>query len=44
MAGARNVIIHNYAGVDYEILWQIIKEEIPELTFQIKEILDSKKN
>lgn len=41
MAGTRNVIIHNYVGVDYEIVWQIVKEEIPELSFQARQILDA---
>ncbi len=40
MAGTRDVIIHNYTGVDYEIVWQIIQNEIPELEFQLKNILN----
>jgi uncharacterized protein with HEPN domain len=40
MAGTRNIIIHNYAGADYEIVWQIVEEEIPKLAFQTKEILN----
>jgi uncharacterized protein with HEPN domain len=39
MAGTRNIIIHEYAGVDYEIVWQIVTTEIPELLFQITLIL-----
>lgn len=42
MAATRNIIIHNYTGVDYEVVWEIIKNDIPELEFQIKNIL--KKN
>jgi uncharacterized protein with HEPN domain len=38
-AAARNIIIHNYTGVDYEVLWEIVKENIPELEFQIKNII-----
>ncbi len=40
MAGTRNIIIHEYAGVDYEIVWQIVKDEIPELLFQTGLILE----
>jgi uncharacterized protein with HEPN domain len=40
MAGTRDIIIHNYAGVDYEIVWQIIEVEIPELAFQIEDLLN----
>jgi uncharacterized protein with HEPN domain len=39
MAATRNIIIHNYTGIDYEVLWQIIKNDIPELEFQIKNII-----
>jgi len=42
MAGTRDVIIHNYTGVDYGIVWQIIENEIPELEFQLKNILNDK--
>ena len=28
MAATRNIIIHNYTGVDYEVVWEIIKENI----------------
>ncbi len=31
MVGMRNKIIHEYFGVDWEILWQTIKEDMPEL-------------
>ncbi len=39
MAAMRNIIIHNYTGVDYSIVWEIIKSDIPELEFQIKNII-----
>ncbi|MBC7693904.1 MAG: DUF86 domain-containing protein [Burkholderiales bacterium] len=36
------MIIHNYTGVDYEVVWEIIKNDIPELEFQIKNIIKIK--
>jgi uncharacterized protein with HEPN domain len=39
MAATRNIIIHNYTGIDYEVMWEIIKNDIPELEFQIKNII-----
>lgn len=37
--GFRNIIAHNYFGVDAEEVWQIIQNHPPELTDQIKEII-----
>jgi uncharacterized protein with HEPN domain len=31
IAGMRNRIVHDYAGVDLEIVWVVITENIPEL-------------
>ena len=39
MAATRNIIIHNYTGIDYELMWEIVTKDIPELEFQIKNIL-----
>ena len=29
MADFRNILIHNYFGVDYQVLWQTIQESLP---------------
>lgn len=29
MADFRNILIHNYFGIDYEVLWQAISESLP---------------
>ncbi|MEK7138204.1 MAG: DUF86 domain-containing protein [Patescibacteria group bacterium] len=39
MAGMRNKIIHEYFGVDEEILWQTIKEDLFPLKSQVKKLL-----
>ena len=39
MAGTRDVLIHNYFGVDWEIVWDIITNKLPELSEQIEDIL-----
>jgi len=36
--GARNVLIHHYFGIDLNILWAIIKKDIPILEKQILDI------
>lgn len=40
MAGMRDRLIHAYFGVDYEIVWDVVSNKIPELNRQIKRILD----
>jgi uncharacterized protein with HEPN domain len=40
MAGTRDILIHNYFGVDYDIVWDIIENKLPDLHHFIKEILD----
>ena len=40
LAGVRDRLIHHYFGVNYDIVWVIIKEELPEIISQVEEILD----
>ena len=37
----RNKAIHEYFGIDYEIVWDIIENYLPENLKQIEEMLDS---
>lgn len=39
IAGMRDKIIHLYFGVDYNILWQAIKNKLPELKIKIEAII-----
>lgn len=39
MAKLRDKIIHHYFGVDFETIWNIMEQEIPELSNQIELIL-----
>ena len=39
VAGMRDRLIHHYFGVDYEIVWDAVKNEIPKLNKKVKEIL-----
>lgn len=41
MAGMRDRLIHDYMGVNYFIVWDVIKNKIPELHKQLSEILES---
>ncbi|OFZ81634.1 MAG: hypothetical protein A2583_10050 [Bdellovibrionales bacterium RIFOXYD1_FULL_53_11] len=35
ISGMRDRLVHDYAGIDYEIVWNVIKEEIPKLLSNI---------
>ncbi|MBU8902821.1 MAG: DUF86 domain-containing protein [Victivallales bacterium] len=39
MARMRDRLIHHYFGVDYELVWDIIKENIPVFKEQLEKIL-----
>ncbi|MDP3741800.1 MAG: DUF86 domain-containing protein [Candidatus Micrarchaeota archaeon] len=39
IAGMRDRIVHFYFGIDYQIMWATVKEDIPELQQQIKKLL-----
>ncbi|MBF8280731.1 MAG: hypothetical protein HW383_504 [Candidatus Magasanikbacteria bacterium] len=43
MVSIRNKVIHEYAGVDLQILWQTISEDLPDLEKRIGKILSLKK-
>ncbi len=38
MAGMRDRLIHDYMGVNYSIVWDVVKNKIPELYAQIIEV------
>jgi len=38
--GFRNRIVHDYMGVDLEIIWEIIEKNLDELQVQIEEIIN----
>ena len=38
-AGLRDKLIHHYFGVDWDIVWNIVKDELPELKKKIQEIV-----
>lgn len=39
MIGARNRLIHGYDRVDFDILWRIVKNDLPGLIQQLESIL-----
>lgn len=39
MAGMRDKLIHDYIGIDYAIVWDVMQNKIPELSKGIKNIV-----
>jgi len=41
MIGARNRLIHGYDNVDFDILWSIVKNDLPILIARLEKILET---
>ncbi len=39
IAGMRDKLIHEYSGVDLEIVWNVVKEELPPLRLLLEQLL-----
>ena len=39
--GMRNVFVHEYFGIDSNLVWEIIRKDIPELKVKILQILNN---
>ena len=40
----RNKIVHDYEGIKLNFIWDIIKEDLPQLKMDLEEILEKEKN
>jgi uncharacterized protein with HEPN domain len=40
IAGLRDVIAHGYFNLDLQIIWDVVKNKLPDLILQVKAILD----
>lgn len=41
MAQMRDRLIRSYFGVDYQLVWDVVSEKLPELKRSIQRIIDS---
>ena len=44
MYGLRNLIAHEYFGIDYEMIWEISKNNLPQNSIDLKNILEKEKS
>jgi uncharacterized protein with HEPN domain len=44
MAGMRDRLIHDYMGINYTIVWDVVENKIPILNAQVTEILNNNFN
>jgi uncharacterized protein with HEPN domain len=40
MAGVRDRLIHDYFGVNFDVVWEIITNDLPKVMEPLKRLLD----
>jgi uncharacterized protein with HEPN domain len=36
----RNILVHNYLGIDLEVIWRIVEEDVPRLKQAVQSMLE----
>jgi uncharacterized protein with HEPN domain len=39
--GLRIIVIHQYFGIDTRVIWEIIRNDLPALKFQVEKIVEA---
>ncbi len=39
--GMRHILVHEYFGVDFELIWQVITNDLPILKSKVLDVLDN---
>jgi len=40
IAGARDILVHEYFRIDLELAWEMVRSDVPDLIPQVERILD----
>jgi uncharacterized protein with HEPN domain len=40
--GMRHILVHEYFGVDFDLIWQVIIDDLPELKEKILKVIKTK--
>ncbi|MCX6233225.1 MAG: DUF86 domain-containing protein [Bacteroidetes bacterium] len=43
ISGMRDKLVHEYFGIDYDLVWDVVKNELDELYSQIESIINREK-
>jgi len=41
ISGLRNILVHDYLGIDVDTVWNVIKSDLPLLSKAIKSVIES---
>lgn len=44
IVGLRNILIHNYSGIDLDIMWDIINYRLEPLETKVKQVLKEERS
>ena len=44
ISGFRNILVHDYLGLDIELIWRVIGNRLPKLSVAVKRMLQNLKN
>ncbi|NPV07468.1 MAG: DUF86 domain-containing protein [Anaerolineae bacterium] len=39
MAGMRDRIVHHYFGINYEVVWDVVRKDLPRVASQVRAVL-----
>jgi uncharacterized protein with HEPN domain len=43
MISLRNIVTHEYFGVDYEMIWAIVKNDLPKNQYDLKRLIEEER-